>query len=144
MIIRPSSLSRQGAPSLRKQRQCALMVANIQLTARRAVALNGRRPWHRTLATEVDTRANDAAFMQTLREDAGLTPATEQSANPKDVSPKPLAQPGRRRVNEPKKDSIVDAYLTFKHMRKSGNPPKHCEVKLNMAQNALLVAMARK
>lgn len=91
---------------------------NVHHAGRRAVAFNGRRPWHRTLATEVDTRLNDAKFEQVLREGAGLTATTEATADRDNVSPKPLAQPGRRRANEPKKDSIVDAYLTFKHMRR--------------------------
>jgi len=91
-------------------------------TGRRAIALNGRQPWLRTLATEVDTRANDVAFEAALNERAGLAPTSEKQAGSKDVS---LAQLGRRKA---KKDSVVDAYLTFKHMRRSLHCSKYITV----------------
>ena len=91
------------------------VVTDIHL-GRRAFALNNRRPWCRTLATEVDTRANDAAFEDALRDGAGLT-GKAAIADPRDMSPKPLQQPTQRRRSGPKRDPILESYLTFKHMR---------------------------
>lgn len=112
-------------------------------TGRRAFALNNRRPWCRTLATEVDTRANDAAFEDALRDGAGLT-AKAAIADPRDMSPKPLQQPTQRRRSGPKRDPILESYLTFKHMREFNVMSLYCAKAYLSGQNKQLVATVRR
>lgn len=77
---------------------CRLQCLRVP-SGRQALALQGRKTWHRSYAIEADTKANDVA------QEAGQAAIAEL-----------LKPPPRKRSYEPQR-SVVESYLSFKHMR---------------------------